>query len=108
VPSQRFFGWLSVAEDALRPLALPRTNVATSDRAVDRLLRSSAIVAAAQAAGGWFVGAWLTSRTRSIVSHYVPLLPPKGRARVSAVTVVVVVAAFTAFVLEWTAGAAGR
>jgi hypothetical protein len=87
---------------------LPRTNIAASDRAVDRLLRGSVIVATAQAAGGWIVGAWLTSRTRSIVSRYVTLLPPKGRARISAATVVVAVAALTAFVLEWTAGASGR
>ena len=102
--SGHLFGWWQVAENALRFLTTPTTDVVASDRCVAQLLRGSAIVKGAQRARETVYRAWLDSRTRAIVETWRRVVrPPESGSRAAVAGVVTIAAALTVLSLEWLA-----
>jgi hypothetical protein len=107
--ASRLFLWWRLAEDALRPLTSPKTDVATSDERVDSILRESAIVARAQDIGGSLYDAWFDSRTRAVAYAWrAALLPDAAVSKVAIATAIALVAALTALGLTWISALTAR
>ena len=97
----RALRWWLLAQEIAAGLTFPRTDIAASDLAFERMLRQSALFGVAHAAGEALGRAWRHSRLRSIVTSTGVGSPRSDRRRgVVLVALMIVIACLTAVMLH--------
>jgi len=99
--TRRALGWWLLAQEIAASLRFPRTDIAASDLAFERMLRQSGLFGVAHAAGEALGRAWRHSRLRSIVTSIGVGSPPSDRRQgVVLLALMIVVACLTAVMLH--------
>lgn len=98
---RRLFGWWRLAEDAVRLLSAPRSDIAASDREIAQIVRESVLCTSVRAMHAKAARAWTNSRLMALTTRLgAELFPPAPAARVRVVGLLAIGAAVTALTLQ--------